>query len=743
MNSLPFIPGPIEPVPQPLEEYLPQIPSSLYSTWLNQTSGQDQLHLDPFGSSPQVLLEAARSGFRILVSINNPILRFLLTYMAENPTPSELQAALAELASTYKGEERLEPHILSLYETECPHCGKTISARAFIWKKKSATPERKICHCQHCSQQGEYPTSAADVEKAKTHRENSLYHARALTRVAPPDDPIRAHAENALRIYTPRAVYALFTLVNKLSGLSPSHPARDHISALLLHAFYAGSSLWSAGESLRKPHKLSPPRSYLERNIWACLEEAIEIWDRPTSPVPITRWPERPPENGGISLYPGRFKDLAQAFEGSAGSGVMVVPQPDPTFWSLSALWAGWLWGQDQAAPLRQTLTLRDPDWPWHTQALENAFSTLAGVLSSHSPAFSILTGLSSQFLTSTLVASHSAGFRVQNIAVEPHRKEGQITWGRLEAEAGPPTSESLKAILRNAGYTHLSERGEPSYSLLLQAAGLTALNREGALPRGPEMAVPDVYHKISTEMEETYAYRQGFLHYPESDTWWHQELAPDISPLADEVEKEVVQHLLGAENPLQEAELERRVYTSFPGLLTPSAELIQACLASYAKETPPGSGRWIQDSQETPAARREDMEEMKELLEDLGRRLSFTVHTKAPRGNVGLFTWQDSGEDRYTFFVSASGLLGKLILFEPEPPPNPWIVLPGSRAHLVVHKLSQNQPLAQKVEENWGFLKYRHLRRLAGDESLTRDNIEERFRLDPLKYDAPQLPLI
>jgi hypothetical protein len=34
--------------------------------------------LDPFGFAPQLAIEAARSGYRVLVTANNPITRFLL-----------------------------------------------------------------------------------------------------------------------------------------------------------------------------------------------------------------------------------------------------------------------------------------------------------------------------------------------------------------------------------------------------------------------------------------------------------------------------------------------------------------------------------------------------------------------------------------------------------------------------------------------------------------------------------------
>lgn len=742
MESIPFITGELSSQPLPLEEYLPKLSSSNLTTWLDRTYPHPNLILDPFGSSPASILKAARSGYRILVAINNPITRFLVSYSAQAPSAADLKSALVTLASTYKGKERLEPHILSLYETECPNCGRSISARAFLWKAKETAPDRKICHCPYCHNQGEYPTSRDDIDKAREYKENSLYHARALTRIAPPNDPIRSHAENALQLYTPRAVYALFTLINKLSGLTLSPAEEDHIKALLLHAFYRTNNLWPHPPQERAILDLSSPAIYRENNVWYALEEAVQIWHQEEEPVKITYWPDYPAVQGGISIYPGRFKDLAEELKETFGAAVLVVPQPNPSFWSLSALWAGWLWGQEKAAPLRNILSLQEPDWPWHTRALQNTFSNLTSFLAYQTPCFAILPEVSTEFLMSTLVASHISGFNVQSAALETHRKEAQIIWTRREiSESFPP--ESSKAVLRNAGYSHLSERGEPSYTMALQAAGLTAFVREGAFPIGNDQDGAEMYEHLMTALEETYAYRQGFLHYPDSNTWWHQELTPDPSPLSDQVEKEIVHHLVEAESPLPRLELENAIYATNPGLLTPHAKLIQVCLTSYAKEVEPGTDRWALRSSETPSARRDDMQEMETLLEHLGGRLGFSTKKKPPRGEVSVLTWNTDEGPRYTFFISATGILSKLVLSYPDPPPNPWIVLPGSRAHLVVYKLSQNVPLAQRIEEDWGFLKYRHLRRLVDDESVTRENLGERLVLDPLQYDAPQLPLI
>ncbi len=64
--------------------------------------------MDPFGVAPRLAAEAARAGYRVLVTANNPIARFLLDLTAAPPTESGLKAALADLAVTKKGMNDLK-----------------------------------------------------------------------------------------------------------------------------------------------------------------------------------------------------------------------------------------------------------------------------------------------------------------------------------------------------------------------------------------------------------------------------------------------------------------------------------------------------------------------------------------------------------------------------------------------------------------------------------------------------------
>src|SRR5512146_2536105 len=141
MESLPYIPGLKAAEPGPLSRFLPPLEEGTVSTWLlrhappKTATGARGWLIDPFGFSPGLAVEAARAGYRVLVTVNNPITRFLLEMSANPPAETDFKAAFADLASAKKGEERFGTHLQSLYSTACEKCGTEIYADSFLWRK--------------------------------------------------------------------------------------------------------------------------------------------------------------------------------------------------------------------------------------------------------------------------------------------------------------------------------------------------------------------------------------------------------------------------------------------------------------------------------------------------------------------------------------------------------------------------------------------------------------------------------
>lgn len=70
-------------------------------------------------------------------------------------------------------------------------------------------------------------------------------------------------------------------------------------------------------------------------------------------------------------------------------------------------------------------------------------------------------------------------------------------------------------------------------------------------------------------------------------------------------------------------------------------------------------------------------------------------------------------------------------------------VVIPGGRAALVAEKARRDPLLQAWLEATPRVIKFRHVRRLAEDTTLDRDNLLERLVLDPPGREDPQLPLL
>jgi hypothetical protein len=779
-EPLPFIPGRIPPRNSPLGRYLPPLPDGLAEAWLARNLQPGSWVLDPFGASPRAAVEAARAGYRVLVAANNPVARFMLERSAAPAEASALRSALAELSASHKGTERIEPHIQSLYQTECAQCGQTIIAEAFLWERDAPVPYGRIYRCPHCNDAGERLATPQDAQRAahfSTGPAGSLHRARALERVAPPNDPDRPYAEEALAVYPPRAVYALFTLFNKLDQLHPGlheeGEQRANLEALLLAAADQANALWPYPTARARPRQLTVPTRYRENNIWLALEEAITNWqpDRYNqSPigmknVPITTWPELPQGESGLCVFEGRFKDLGEQLNQVEIKAVLAaIPRPNQAFWTLSALWAGWLWGYEASAPFKSVLRRRRYDWSWHASALQAVMSNMAALLPGGTTFWGLIGESEPGYISAALASAAQGGFALEAVALQAGSGQAQITWkhraestGQAEVPSDSQKMEaSLQAIGAQAGLEYLKKRSEPADYLSLHTAAMASACQAGVLTgASPSEAMSAIQNAFS----KAFTYTNGFARFGGSEhslevgQWWlrqdpHASEESPTLPLADRAEMAAVRFL--SKSPgCTLLEVEAAVYAELPGLLTPDVELVRAILESYGvmiddneSSTKPAiqeaGERWRLQASDAPQARNEDIRAVKALLQEIGNRLGFKVEGDAPQ------TWRDDGGVvRYAFYVSASTVFGKILSQSGPTSARKILALPGSRSPLAAFKLSANPDLNRHLSSGWRFVKFRHVRRLAEDDSLNAINLDEKLQLDPLTKDQPQMSLL
>ena len=730
MEFKPYIPG-FKPADSgPLARFLPALEDGVISAWLSHQTLTGNWLLDPFGFSPQLVLEAARSGFRVLVTANNPVTRFLLEIFANPPPQAEFTAALADLGAVKKGDERLEQHLQSLYLTQCEKCEKQIHASAFLWRRDEDVPYARIYECPHCKDSGERPVADMDKEIAlQIAGTDTLHRTRLFERVVSLKDEDRIYAEEAIEHYLPRPLYALSTIINRLDSLHLSEPRRRALTALILLACDAGNTLWAHPAERPRPKQLSTPNQFREANVWTMLERGIALFAGSGSPVPVEAWPKRIPETGGICIYEGRLKDLAHEVKREIPIAAVVgsVPRPNQAFWTLSALWAGWLWGKDAVEPYKVALRRRRYDWAWSATALFAMFSHLNELLADDVPVFGVLPEPEAPFLTSAFTAAHTAGFVLEHVALRTEHDPVQIVW--KSGEKIKPASLDIEMI-RKALREFLSARGEPTGYLFLHTAGLIALTEANAL-RQSEDELDIVIRKAQNVMEQALKGGNEFVHYStgegvDTGMWGVATSSPSES-LTDRVEIAIVTYLQKNRKVIF-LEVEEHLNQQFTGLMTPSKGLIYAVLNSYAEKD---GGGWKLRDEDLASTRREEMKNIFSQLKEIGTRLNYL-------SSIGdkVLTWSENGKPIKKFHVLASALVGRALETADE---QTVIVIPGGRAALVAYKQDRDPALKERLKKH-RLVKYRLLRGLLDLPILTRETFAEQIASDPVEKSTGQM---
>jgi len=732
MEFKPYIPGFKPADAGPLSRFLPALEDGVISGWLAHQSLTDNWLLDPFGFSPKLVLEAARSGFRVLVTANNPITRFLLEIFANPPPQTEFIAALADLGAIKKGDERLEQHLQSLYLTQCEKCEKQIHANTFLWRKGEDVPYAKIYECPHCKDSGERPTNDSDKELVmQIAATDTLHRTRLFERVASLKDEDRFYVEEAIEHYLPRPLYVLGTILNRLDGMNLSPIRKRALTALVLLACDAGNTLWAHPAERKRPKQLSTPSQFREANLWMMLERGVGLFAESGSPVAVEAWPKKIPETGGICIYEGRLRDLAHEVKREIPIAAVVgsIPRPNQAFWTLSALWAGWLWGRDAVEPYKVALRRRRYDWAWSATALFAMFSHLDELLPDGVPVFGVMPEPEAPFITSAMTAANATGFKLESAALRTAHDPAQFLW--KSGKRPQPTAMDVETI-RKAMREHLSARGEPAGYLHLHTAGLAALADVNALKQaGDEFDF--AMRKTQSAMEQALRDSHDFVHHStgegvDTGTWGLAVSGGERGEsLSDKVEIAIVNFL--QKNPQAiYLEVENELNEKFTGLLTPSKGLIYAVLNSYAEKD---GGVWNLRKEDFAAARREELKTVFAQLEEIGKKLNF-VSARDDK----VLTWLENGKPARKFHVLASALIQRALETADE---QTVLVIPGGRAALAAYK-SERDPSLKEMLKKHRLVKYRLLRSLLDLPVLTRETFDEQIASDPVEKSTGQM---
>jgi len=737
MDHQPYIPGMSPADPGPLSRFTPPLEEGVIARWLPLHAPPGSWLLDPFGFSPRLVLEAARMGYRVLVTVNNPITRFLLEMAANPPSEADFKAALADLAVMKKGDERLGVHLQSLYLTTCEKCESQIQADLFLWRKGEDVPYARVYTCTQCGDSGEHIVRTDDIERAKKiAATDTLHRSRSFERVAALNDDDRFYVEEAIEHYLPRPLYFLTTVINRLENLNLTPERKRALHALILVACDAGNTLWGHPSERPRPKQLNIPNQFREFNLWNQLERGLGLWTETASGVVVEAWPKKIPESGGICIYEGRLKGLAEEVKKEIPIAAVIgsVPRPNQAFWTLSALWAGWLWGKEAVEPFKVALRRRRYDWAWNATALNAAFGHMFDLLPLNTPFFGLVPEPEPQFLTSVLTAANAAGFGLHSLALRTEHDAVQLVWRRGEHLKRETNDADIEEV-RSAIHEHLVERGEPASYLHVHAAGLIALVETHALKKRNQ-EFDEALRATQLVIQKALEGDDRFIHHSSGenvDTGMWGLKTPQHGyreSLSDRVEVAIVTFLQKNPNSIY-LEIEDDLYPRFPGLFTPSKAMIYAVLQSYAERS---GAAWTLRPEDVAAARRNELNNITAMLEVIGTRLGYGT-SKEDRNIL----WQEDGQVAFAFDVLASALVGRAIHETPHSPERTILILPGGRAALATYKAQRDPSLAARMKQ-YRVVKYRLLRALVEVPVLTRETFTEQIMRDPLEKSTAQL---
>jgi hypothetical protein len=570
-----------------------------------------------------------------------------------------------------------------------------------------------------------------------------LHQARALNRITSQDDPLRSQVKHALNAYPARPLIVLQTIINKLEGLEQSPRRRELLTALILSAADQGNTLWAYPSPRNRPRQIVVPSVYQERNLWKVMEEAVESWQVLSSPIPLLDWEGSIPDTPCILRYQGRIKELAPQINQTLPAIVTAIPRPNQAFWTLSALWTGWIWGQNAVAPIRQVLSRQRYDWNWHTNALRSVYETIFKISNSQSRFWEVIAENEPMLLLANLLAGDSSGFKLISYSQSTDDQIAQVCWERLLKQQTYTQPSSALEKAREAITTYLQEKGEPASYQQAHAAAITHLANENRLAVDTLLENPNLAASETNSLIETLFKEPGFLTHIgkggaslETGDWW---LAGGMEPgltLIDHVEGVILQHLVESITT-SSSDVKSSVYQALPGLFTPEDEVLLNCLDSYADLIDETQHHWVLRDSELPTARKTDMAAIHETLCEIGRRLDFRISGMNP------LIWEEAGESvpNYQFNILSTAIITPYI-HRPSIANYHVLVIPGSRANLLAYKQQRDPLLQRKLDQSFLIMKYRLVRDLGANPLLSRELFKEQILADPPEYRTSQLAL-
>ncbi len=735
------------------------IPAGVATAYATAYTDPDGRVLVPYCQGSTMVREILSAGRRVVALNFDPLLILVVRTELALPQARELDGAVARLGDSPKQGMPLRHYLADLYATTCPACSRPVVAEYYVWDREQGEPIAKHIRCPACGFEGRSATDQEDLARLGNLPAREMHYHYVLERVSPAGrgGSLQTRLEYLLELYSPRNLYVLAELTRKIEGSFPEGLLHDALKVLLADCLDRCSSLAPLPGSVARRRGLRRPGRYLERNVWLAFEEAVDRV-KASAGEPLSglaeslEAPAARAEGSGSYVGQGLVRDLPRVLSPRSVRLILTSPPPlDSSVWSLSYLWCAWLLGAEAAAPLRPLLRQRTPDPAWYARVMAGSMATLADFMRDDGRLVLVLTRQRPAMIEALVLAADQARLGVMSLVQrggdyrlelapslpQPHAISG------VEDNADVPLDSRVRRSVTEIAFETIKERGEPVPWPALHAAiheklaqrGILGLVAEGGI--GGASPLDHVAEQVEVALDDPTFVRFAAAE-SHDELWWLTMPEGLGQPLSDRVEtgaNEVLQEALA----LTEDDYAARVHARFPGSLTPSAELVAACLRSYGSQPTPGY--WQLRPEDLPSTRATERRTIIEHLLALGRRLGYDSEERAPFDVV----WLERGQSRAVFVVRWQATVGEALALSNEVAgARPYLVIPGGRAALVSHKLAQNPVWQRTVDDSgWWFIKYRHVRKLVDEPEVDEYTLRTVVGLDPIvEQESAQLPL-
>ncbi len=738
----------------PLASYLQPPAANVVAQYIETLTAPGDLVIDPFGVTPTIARVAFALGRRAISVESNPLWSWFARAMATPPTLATLNPALTRLGDALKDNAPLRVHLTQIYATTCAACGALTPADYFTHARTGGLHTRHYT-CAQCGVTRDDPATEDDVQRFAAFDARGLHYYLAFERVVPAENLHADRIRKMLDVYTPRNLYALVTLTQKIDALFRTAPEHDMLCLLLLHVLDRGTNFYADAE----PHtfaQLTAHKQFVEFNLWREIERAARALAATDAPPDLAESPDEVSVADTPTFYVGRgnAKTLAHEIPATAALIVTAPPVRRAAIWALSYFWGAWILGRTAVQALTPFLDPKKDapgEWHWYTDALAESFKSLANLLRPEARAVLVFSATRQAVIETLLLAASGANLIPDSFLFQPHlgdapRHEHGDTRGDYRIVFAPAHFASplplgarnldvkIRAVALTAARDLLTRRGEALAFAWVHHAAYVRVAREGLIAQvlatkmkiAPSQFVRDA---ILAGLSEGYA--DDFDHSVSAEqTLWLRRARDLAAPLIDRVDDAVREILSRGE--IARDDLADAIYRAFPGDLTPEAGLIDLCLAAYADHV---------DTERAHAL---------EVLTQLGARLQYSVIAsptgikQAPIGSAEIASsptplpamtvaWLADGELAHGFVWRDRAEFTDLAQIHIAPARG-YVIVPEARVAWLQEKLRRLPHLAEAFHDaGWNFVRVPFVEKLLAEEKIERHDITLMAGLVPL----------